>query len=112
MIVFFFIQKSSIKNLLVHRLRYHKDLLVDELLHDAGVGDDTVGEPEGDLLLGALDGVGTVAEVAADINAEVTADGAGEGGEGVGLTEEDTARLDNTLSGPDHGDLLESVDKG
>lgn len=86
--------------------RNHKDLLVDELLHDAGVGDDTVGEPEGDLLLGVLDGVGTVAEVAADINAEVTADGAGEGGQGVGLTEEDTARLDNTLSGPDHGDLL------
>jgi hypothetical protein len=46
-------------------------LLVDELLHDAGVGDNTVGEPELDLLLGVLDGVGTVAQVAADINAEV-----------------------------------------
>lgn len=61
--------------------------------------------PQSDLLLGVLDGVGTVAQVAADINAEVTADGAGEGGQGVGLAEEDTARLDDTLTRPDHGDL-------
>lgn len=52
-------------------LRKQQHLLVDELLHDALVGDDTLGEPKGDLLLGVVDGVGTVAQVAADVNAEV-----------------------------------------
>ena len=52
-------------------LKKRQHLLVDELLHDALVGDNTVGEPEGNLLLGVVDGVGTVAQVAADVNAEV-----------------------------------------
>ena len=45
-------------------------------------------EPERDLLLGVLDAVGAVADVAADVDGEVAADGAGGGGEGVGGAEE------------------------
>lgn len=44
-------------------------------------------EPESDLLLGVLDGVGTVADVAADIDGVVTTDGARSRGKGVGGTE-------------------------
>ena len=45
-------------------------------------------EPEGDLLLGVLDGVGAVADVAADIDGVVTTDGAGGRGQRVGGTED------------------------
>lgn len=42
----------------------------------------------GNLLLGVLDGVGAVADVAADVQGEVATDGAGGRGQGVGGTEE------------------------
>jgi hypothetical protein len=45
-------------------------------------------EPEGNLLLGVLDGVGAVADVAADIDGVVTTDGARGRGKGVGGTED------------------------
>ena len=45
-------------------------------------------EPEGNLLLGVLNAVGAVADVAADIQGEVATDGAGGRGQGVGGTEE------------------------
>jgi hypothetical protein len=60
-------------------------------------------EPESDLLLGVLDGVGTVADVATDVNGEVATDGAGGRGSGVGGTEEGTAGLDGITALPDHG---------
>ena len=60
-------------------------------------------EPESNLLLGVLDGVGAVADVAADIDGEVATDGAGGRGGGVGGTEEDTAGLDGVTALPDHG---------
>jgi hypothetical protein len=60
-------------------------------------------EPESDLLLGVLDGVGTVADVATDVNGEVATDGAGGRGRGVGGTEEGTAGLDGITALPDHG---------
>lgn len=44
-----------------------------------------------DLALGGLDRVGAVDDVAADIDGEVTADGAGQGGEGVGGANHGTA---------------------
>lgn len=52
----------------------------------------TLLEPEGNLLLGVLDAVGAVADVAADVDGEVATDGAGGGGEGVGGTEDGCSR--------------------
>lgn len=45
-------------------------------------------EPERNLLLSVLDRVGAVADVAADVNGEITTDGARGGGKGVGGTED------------------------
>lgn len=45
-------------------------------------------KPEGNLLLGALDAVRAVADVAANRQAVVATDGAGGRGEGVGSTED------------------------
>lgn len=61
-------------------------------------------EPEGNLLLGVLDAVGAVANVAANINGEVTTDGARGGGKRVGGTEDGAAGLDDLTALPDHGD--------
>ena len=55
-------------------------LLVDPSLVAALVRGDALGEPEADLVLRGLDGVGAVDHVAAELDAEVTADGAGLGG--------------------------------
>jgi hypothetical protein len=63
----------------------------------------TLLEPEGDLLLAVLDGVGAVADVAADVKGVVTTDGAGSGGKGVGGTEDGAAGLDGVTALPDHG---------
>lgn len=67
----------------------HLSLLVDPVELRSLVFDNvTVLEPESNLLLGVLDGVGAVADVAADIDGVVTTDGARGGGEGVGGTED------------------------
>lgn len=63
----------------------------------------TLLEPEGDLLLAVLDGVGAVADVAADVEGVVTTDGAGGGGKRVGGTEDGAAGLDGVAALPDHG---------
>lgn len=64
-------------------------LLVDPVELGGLPGDDlTLLEPESNLLLGVLDGVGTVADVAADVDGEVTTDGTGRRGKGVGGTED------------------------
>ena len=60
-------------------------------------------EPEGDLLLGVLDAVGAMADIAADIDSVVTTDGAGSRGQGVGSTQDGAASLDGVLALPDHG---------
>lgn len=60
-------------------------------------------EPEGNLLLGVLNAVGAVADIAADIDGVVTTDGAGGGSQGVGGTEDGAAGLDSVLALPDHG---------
>lgn len=99
--------------------------LVDPVLLGEGPGLDLLGlEPEGNLLLGVLDSVGTVADVAADVlksimsastfgrsvvlwaltyNGVVTTDGARGGGKRVGGTEDGTAGLDGVTALPDHG---------
>jgi hypothetical protein len=74
--------------------RWRLDLLVDPVEGSGLVADGlTILEPEGNLLLGVLDGVGAVADVAADIDGEVTTDGARGGGEGVGGTEDDCSTV-------------------
>lgn len=79
-------------------------LLVDPVEGGALPGDELLRlEPEGNLLLGVLDAVGTVADVAADVDSEVTTDGAGSGGKRVGGTEDGTAGLDDITALPDHG---------
>lgn len=75
-----------------HSGRYNIDnlsLLVDPVELGGLPGDDlTLLEPESNLLLGVLDGVGAVADVAADIDGVVTTDGTGGRGKGVGGTED------------------------
>lgn len=67
----------------------HLGLLVDPAsLGALPVNDLAILEPESDLLLGVLDAVGAVANVAADIDGEVTTDGARGGGKGVGGAKE------------------------
>lgn len=54
-------------------------------------------EPESNLLLGVLDRVGAVADVASDIDGKVATDGTWEGGEGVGGTEKGWDMLGTVL---------------
>jgi len=77
-------------------------LLVDPGAGVVVIGVDTIGEPELDLVLGGLDGIGAMADVAADVDAIITTDGAGERGGGVGLAEHDAASLDGVEALPDH----------
>jgi len=60
-------------------------------------------EPESNLLLAVLDAVGAVADVAADVEGVVAADGAGGRGKGVGGTEDGATGLDGITALPDHG---------
>jgi len=88
----------------IYKLERHLRLLVDPVgLGELPGVELVLLEPEIDLLLGVLDGVGTVADVATDVNGEVATDGAGGGGSGVGGTEEGTAGLDGITALPDHG---------
>merc|ERR1711977_619213 len=61
-------------------------------------------EPEGDLLLRALNTVRAVADVAADIDGIVTTDGTRGGGKRVGSAEDAAAGLASIAALPDHGD--------
>jgi hypothetical protein len=64
-------------------------LLVDPVKLGALVADHVaILEPESDLLLGVLDAVGAVADVAADIDGEVAADGTRGRGKRIGGTED------------------------
>jgi hypothetical protein len=58
-------------------LREKNPLLVGPLVHGVLVGGDALGEPQADLVLGGLDGVGAVDHVAAQLDAVVAADGPG-----------------------------------
>lgn len=73
------------------------------LLGERPALDLTLLEPESDLLLGVLDAVGAVADVAADVDGVVTTDGARGGCKRVGGTEDGTASLDGVTALPDHG---------
>ena len=55
------------------------------------------GEPQTDLVVGALDRVRAVADVATDLDREVASDGARGGVGGVGGAKHHSASFDNTL---------------
>eukprot|EP01084_Bolivina_argentea_P231847 390885_1 len=61
-------------------------------------------EPKGDLMLSRLNGIGTMTDVTADVDREVTTDGTGERVGRVGGAEENATGLDDTLALPHHGD--------
>ena len=63
----------------------------------------SLGEPESDLGVGRLDGIGTVNDVAADIDAEVATDGAWCGVERLGGAEHFAASDNSVVAFPDHG---------
>lgn len=63
-----------------------------------------LGEPQSDLLVGRLDGVRSVQDVASDLDAEVSADGSGQGIGGVGGSQHLAAGLDDVQALPDHRD--------
>lgn len=79
-------------------MRLEINLLVDPLVDDLGVGKDTLGEPKGNLLLSALNTVGSMADVTTNINTKVTTDSSGKGSQGVSLTEDLTTSLDGILT--------------
>ena len=60
-------------------------------------------EPHADLVVGGLNGIGAVTDVAANVDAVVTADGAGLGVEGLGGTKHLAAGGDGVVTLPDHG---------
>jgi len=67
----------------------HLWLLIDPVELGSLVAVDLIGlEPQSDLLLGVLDAVGTVADVATNINGIITTDGARSGSKRVGGTKD------------------------
>jgi len=60
-------------------------------------------KPQCNLLLSGLNGVRAVADVATDIDGEVTTDSAGGRGQGVGGTEDDATSLHDITALPYHG---------
>jgi len=60
-------------------------------------------EPEGDLVVGSLNGVRSVDDVTSNINTHISTDGSGEGVLGVGGSEHEAASGDGVVSFPDHG---------
>lgn len=96
-------------------------LLIDPLVSSvvSVVRDLLISEPEGDLSLGRLDRVGTVDEVASNVDGKVATDGARGGISGVGGTDQLASVDDGVLSFPDHRDdssrrevLAESGEEG
>ena len=62
-----------------------------------------LGEPKGALLGRAVEGVRAMANVASELEAKVSANGAGQRGSGVGLTQNHSSDLDGVGAHPDHG---------
>merc|ERR1712021_97885 len=60
------------------------------------------GKPQANLVVGRVDRVRAVADVAPDLDREVAANGAGGGIGRVGGAKHDAARLDDALALPDH----------
>lgn len=80
------------------------DLFINEIVALAGPLLDAFGEPQFDFEQCIFDRVGAVAQVLADVDAVVAADGAGQRVEGVGLAEHLAPSLDGFLALPHHAD--------
>ena len=78
-------------------------LFVNPLLVVLGVLDETLREPQVDLALSGLDGVGTVDDVVAHVAAEVAANGAGLALHGLGGAHHLASDGDDVVALPDHG---------
>jgi len=59
-------------------------------------------KPQSDLLLSVLNAVGSVADIAADVNGKITTDGTRSRCKGVGCTKESAASLDSITTFPHH----------
>jgi len=80
-------------------------LLVDPVLLAALPAAELLGlEPESNLLIRGLNSVRTVTDVAANLDAEISPDGAGGGVGGVGGAEHHAAGLDGIETLPDHSE--------
>merc|ERR1719234_1280433 len=80
------------------------DLLVDPVLLGGGPGAELLGlEPETNFVVGRLNSVGAVADVAPDMDGKVSPDGSRKGGSGVRLTKHNTASLHCVQTLPNHG---------
>ena len=84
-------------------------LFVNPLLVVLGVLDKTLREPEVDLALSGLDGVGTVNDVVAHVAAEVTTNGAGSGLKRLGGAHHLAGNGTDVVTRPDHGDHSRGV---
>lgn len=80
-------------------------LLVDPVCHGTGPAAELIGvEPEGDLPLSGLGGIGAMDDVTTNVDAEVTPDGARFGLEGVGLADHLAGCRHYPFALPDHSD--------
>merc|ERR1719184_722365 len=80
------------------------DLLVDPVLLGGGPVTELLGlEPEGNLVVGRLNSVRAMADVAPDMDGEVSPDGSREGSGRVGFTKHNTTSLHCVQTLPNHG---------
>merc|ERR1740122_527434 len=80
------------------------NLLVDPVLLGRGPVAKLLGlEPETNLVVGRLNSVGAVTDVAPDMDGEVSPDGSGKGGSWVCLTKHNTTSLHCVQTLPNHG---------
>jgi hypothetical protein len=82
----------------------HLDLLINPGLSSRSPLDDALREPKSDFLVSGLNRVGTVADVATDVNAVVSTDGSGGGLAGLRGTEELSALNGGVVTLPDHSE--------
>jgi hypothetical protein len=96
-------QKKNPQHSSICDLKSRKYLVLVDPDSRVGVpGVEALREPQGDLVLGSLDGVRSVADVSSDIKGEVATDGSRSGVDWLGGTQHNTAGLDSVQALPDH----------
>ena len=86
------------------RTTFETSLLVDPRLGSRGPLDDSLREPQSDLLVGGLGRVGSVADVAANVDTEIASDGARGGFAGLSGSQQLSALRAGVLALPNHGE--------